>query len=35
MKFRSACQDRQAGESVVTCLSQGHNKMAQVSFKSR
>ena len=35
MKFRTACQDRQAGESVAKCPSQGHNRMARVSFEPR
>ena len=29
MKLRTACQDRQAGESAVKCLSQGHNRTAR------
>ena len=33
--FRTACQDHQAGESAVKCLSQGHNRMAQVGFEPR
>ena len=35
MKFRNACQDHQAGESAIKCLSQEHNKNAQVDFKPR
>ena len=34
LKFRTACQDYQAGKSVVKCLSQGHNRRVQVSFES-
>ena len=30
MKFRIACQDCQAGESAIQCLSQGHNRTVQV-----
>ena len=33
-KFRTACQDRQAEESAVTCLSQAYNRMERVSFKT-
>ena len=33
MKFRNACQDRQAGESAVKCLSQGHNRIVRVGFQ--
>ena len=32
MKFRTACQDHQAEESAVKCLSQKHNRMARVGF---
>ena len=35
LQFRTACQDHQAGESAVKCLSQGHNRMAQVGFEPR
>ena len=35
LKFETACQDRQAGESAVKCLSQGNNRMAQIGFKPR
>ena len=35
LKFRTACQDHQAGESVVKCLSQGHNRMERVGFEPR
>ena len=31
----NACQDYQAGESAVKCLSQGHNRMAQVDIEPR
>ena len=31
----TACQDHQAGENAVKCLSQGHNRMAQVGFEPR
>ena len=33
MKFRTACQDRQAGENASRCLSQEHYRMARVGFK--
>ena len=33
LKFRTSCQDRQAGESAVKCLSFGHSKMARVGFE--
>ena len=32
MKFRTVFQDRQTEESVVKCLSQGHNRMALVGL---
>ena len=32
LKFRTACQNRQAEESAVKCLSQGYNKTARVKF---
>ena len=35
MKFKIACQDHQAGESAVKCLSQGYNRMARVGFEPR
>ena len=35
MTFRTAGQNRQAGESAVECLSQGHNRMARVGFALR
>ena len=35
IKFRTAYQDHQAGESVVKCLSQGHNRIALVGFEPR
>ena len=35
LKFRTACQDRQAGESAVESLSQGYNRMARVGFGQR
>ena len=35
MKFRTACQDRQAGESAVRSLSLGHNRIARVGFEPR
>ena len=34
-KLKTACQDHQAGESTVKCLSQEHNKMARVDFELR
>ena len=34
-KFRTACQDYQAGKIAVKCLSQGHHKMARVDFEPR
>ena len=33
MKFRTACQDHPAGESVVICLFQGYNRMTRVGFQ--
>ena len=33
LKFRSACQDQQAGKSVVKCLFLGYNKVARVGFE--
>ena len=33
-KFRTVCQDRQAGESAEKCLSQVRNRMARVGFES-
>ena len=33
VKFRTACQDHQAGESAVKRLSQRHNRMARAGFK--
>ena len=35
MKFTTACQDHQAGESAVKYLSQGHNRMARAGFELR
>ena len=35
LKFRTIFQDRQAEESAVKCLSQGHNRMARVGFEPR
>ena len=35
MKIRTACQDCQAGESLVKCFSQKHNKMTRVDFEPR
>ena len=32
MKFRIACQDRQAGEFAVKCFSQGRHRMARVGL---
>ena len=34
-KFRTACQDHQAGECAVKCPSQGHKRMARVGFEPR
>ena len=34
-EIKTACQDHQAGQSAVKCLSQGHNKMVQVVFEPR
>ena len=34
-KNRTACQDHQAEESIVKCLSRGHNRMARVDFELR
>ena len=33
MKFRTTCQDHQAGKSTLKYLSQGHNRMARVGFE--
>ena len=33
MKFRIACQGRQAEENAVKCLTQGHNRMAPLGFE--
>ena len=35
LQFRTPCQDHQAGESSIKCLSQEQNRMAQVSFELR
>ena len=35
LKFITACQDRQAEESAVESLSQGHNRMARAGFERR
>ena len=35
MKFRTASQDCQAGESAVKSLSQGYNRMARVDFEPK
>ena len=35
MKFKTACQDQQAEESNINCLSQGRNRMARVGFEPR
>ena len=35
LKFRTACKDYQAGESVIKCFFQGHNRMAQLGFEMR
>ena len=35
MKFKTACQDQQAGESNINCFSQGGNRMARVGFEPR
>ena len=35
MKFKTACQGRKAGNSVVKCLSQGHNQTARVGRLSK
>ena len=35
MTFRTARQNRRAGESAVKCLSQEHNRMALVGFAPR
>ena len=35
MKFRTACQDGQAGKSAVKCLSQEYNRTVQVGFELR
>ena len=35
MKFGIACQDSQAKESAIKCLSQEHNRMARVGFEPR
>ena len=32
LKFKTTCQDHQAGESTVKCLSQKHNRVARVGF---
>ena len=34
-EIKTVCQDRQAGESAVKCLSQGHNRMVCVGFEPR
>ena len=33
LSFKTACQDHQAGECAVKCLSQKHNRMARVGFE--
>ena len=35
LKFRTACQDHQAGKTAVKCLSHGHNREARAGFESR
>ena len=35
MKFRTVCQDHQAGKSAIKCLFQKHYKMAGVCFEPR
>ena len=35
MRFRTACQNHQAGKSAVKCFSQGHNRIAQVVFEPK
>ena len=35
MKFRTACQDRQAGKSAAKCLFQGHDRMTLIGFELR
>ena len=35
LKCRTACQDHQAEESAVKCLSQAHSRMARVGFEPR
>ena len=34
-EIQTRLKDCQAGESAVKCLSQGHNRMAQVGFKPK
>ena len=34
-EISTACQDLQAGDSVVKRLSQGHNRIARVDFQPR
>ena len=33
MKFRTACQDQQAGKVPQKCLSQGHKQILRVGFE--
>ena len=35
LKFKTACQDRQAKENAVKCFLEGHNRKARVGFKPR
>ena len=35
LKFTTACQNHQAGESAVKSLSPGHNRMLQMGFEPR
>ena len=32
-EVKTGCQDYQAGESAIKCLSQGPNRLMQVGFK--
>ena len=34
-EIRTVCQDHQAGESAVKCLSQGHNRKVRVGFEPK
>ena len=34
-KTRTACRDRQAGKSLLKCLSQKHNRITRVGFEPR